>query len=172
MTAVYFEKLNEDVKVPFYASAGDAGMDVCADEDVIIAPGETALVKTGLKLAIPEGYEVQVRPRSGLSLKTPLRLCNAPGTIDSGYRGELCIILQNTSKDYQWVNDQIARMRDIPENHHSLREKWTSGYCDIHKGDRIAQMVLCRVEKADLQPVDSVENIGTDRGGGFGHSGV
>lgn len=142
---VFVEVCRDDVKIPEYAREGDAGMDVRAAETVVIAPGKTVLVPTGLKVAIPDGYEIQVRPRSGLSLKTPLRVANAPGTIDAGYRDEVCIIMQNTSLD-----------TDIT----------------INKGDRVAQFVLQEVPKICFKPVDNVKAIGSDRGGGFGSTGV
>ena len=86
---VYLEICREDAIIPTYANEGDSGMDVYAAEDVLIEPGQTVIVPTGIKLAIPKGYEIQVRPRSGISYKTPLRISNSPGTIDSGYRDEL-----------------------------------------------------------------------------------
>ena len=142
---VFVEVCRDDVQIPEYAREGDAGMDVRSAETVVIAPGKTVLVPTGLKVAIPDGYEIQVRPRSGLSLKTPLRVANAPGTIDAGYRDEVCIIMQNTSLD-----------TDIT----------------INKGDRVAQFVLQAVPKICFKPVDNVKAIGSDRGGGFGSTGV
>ncbi|MDD4188959.1 MAG: aminotransferase, partial [Eubacteriales bacterium] len=84
MVEVCIEICRNDAVMPKYARPGDAGMDVFAAENCIIGPGQTAVIPTGLKLAIPEGYEIQVRPRSGLSLKTPLRIANSPGTVDSG----------------------------------------------------------------------------------------
>ena len=99
MIDVYVETLREDITLPFYANPYDAGMDVCAAEDVMIKPGETVIIPTGLKFAIPEGYEIQVRPRSGISYRTPLRISNSPGTIDAGYRDELGIIMTNTSPE-------------------------------------------------------------------------
>lgn len=95
---VFVEICREDAILPSYAKPGDAGMDVCAAENIDIGPGETVIIPTGIKLAIPEGYEIQVRPRSGISFKTPLRISNSPGTIDSGYRDELGIIMTNTSQ--------------------------------------------------------------------------
>jgi dUTP pyrophosphatase len=94
---VFVEICRDGVDIPQYSRPGDAGMDVCAAEETVIKPGETVIVPTGLKLAIPEGYEIQVRPRSGISLNTPLRIANSPGTIDSGYRDEMGIIIWNTS---------------------------------------------------------------------------
>jgi len=142
---VVIELCHSDAKIPEYARPGDSGMDICAIADVCIAPGQSVIVKTGLKLAVPAGYELQIRPRSGLSLKTPLRIPNSPGTIDSGYRDELGIIIHNNSAN---------------ESH------------TINKGERIAQMVLQRVPAIQWRQVDSVAGIGADRGGGFGSSGA
>lgn len=141
---VYIEKCHEDAVIPSYAKSGDAGMDVYAIEDVILMPGETDIVPIGIKVAIPDGYELQVRPRSGLSLKTSLRVANAPGTIDSGYRDEICVIMTNIS------DENIAI---------------------IKKGDRIAQFVLQQVPRVEWEEVNSVSKIGEDRGGGFGSTG-
>lgn len=161
-TEIFVEKIHEDAVLPFYAHEGDAGMDLCSIDDYRIAPGETILVHTGLKFAIPVGYEVQIRPRSGISLKTPLRIPNAPGTIDSGYRGEICVIMENTSPE---------NYSDVPEL--TLNDKGNQkGPYVIHKGDRIAQMVVAKYEKTSFVPTDSVEGIGQDREGGFGSSGV
>lgn len=161
---VFVEICREDVILPKYANPGDAGMDVYACEDIIIKPGETVIVPTGIKLAIPEGYEIQVRPRSGLSFKTPLRIPNSPGTIDSGYRDELGIIVNNSSDvdSHQNINSQFT-----------LDEKGNrKGTYFIRKGDRIAQIVLQVVPKMILTRVASVKSIGVDRGGGFGSTGV
>ncbi|WP_026073780.1 dUTP diphosphatase [Acetivibrio cellulolyticus] len=158
---VFLEVCREGAVIPAYAREGDAGMDVCAAEEVSIAPGETVIIPTGLKLAIPDGYEVQVRPRSGISYKTPLRLSNSPGTIDSGYRDELGIIMTNTSESA--FNDNI----------YGIDSKGNSkGTYRIRKGDRIAQIVLQVVPKMRFTVVDSVKSIGTNRGGGFGSTGV
>lgn len=110
--AVKIEKINSNAIIPTYAHPTDAGADVTAAEAISIAPGETKLVHTGLKMAIPAGYEVQVRPRSGLSLKTGLRVANAPGTVDSNYRGEVCIIMTNTGSETENINvgDKIAQL--------------------------------------------------------------
>jgi len=156
---VYVERMAEDVKLPGYANLFDSGMDVYASEEIIIKPLQTVLVKTGLKFALPEGYEIQVRPRSGISLNTPLRIPNSPGTIDSGYRDELCIIIHNTS-----VNDS----GEI----HTIREKGNmEGIYKILKGDKICQIVLAKVPRITFEEVKSVRFIGNDRKGGFGSSG-
>lgn len=141
---VALEICDPRAQVPAYARSGDAGMDVSSIEDVIIKPGQTIIVRTGLKVAIPEGYEIQVRPRSGLSYKTPLRIVNSPGTIDAGYRDEIGIIMQNTST--------------------------TESY-EIKAGDRIAQLVLQQVPAISWVQVEDVQSIGHNRGGGFGSSG-
>ena len=170
----YLETVSADVKKPFYAKIGDAGMDICANEDISIAPGETRIIKTGLKIAVDQGVEIQVRPRSGLSAKTLLRICNTPGTVDSGYRDEIGVIFQNTSRDYEWVSyTEIKRIADIPENHYPIDVKGNpDGYYDIKKGDRIAQIVFCEVLTATLEECPDVSVIGVNRNGGFGSSGV
>ncbi len=160
---VFIEICREGAVLPFYAKPGDAGMDVCAAENVSISPGETVIVPTGLKLAIPEGYEIQVRPRSGISFKTPLRLSNSPGTIDSGYRDELGIIMTNTSETDSRNENGIL-------NTDSKGNK--KGTYEIRKGDRIAQIVLQEIPRMKLTVVPSVQSIGNNRGGGFGSTGV
>jgi len=128
--------------LPAYATPGAAGMDVVSAEDVTLRPGARLAVATGFAMAIPDGYEVQVRPRSGLALKHGISVPNAPGTIDSDYRGELKVILINLSQD------------DFP----------------IERGDRIAQLVLAPVTVAAWQEVDALPD--TERGtGGFGSTG-
>lgn len=157
---IFIEKCREDAIVPTYAKPGDAGMDVFAAENIIIKPGETAIVPTGLKMAIPFGYEIQVRPRSGISFKTPLRIPNSPGTIDSGYRDELGIIMTNTSIS---GDDDTYTISNLGNK---------SGTYKISKGDRIAQIVLQEVPRMTLTQVDSVSDIGENRGGGFGSTGL
>ncbi|NLN04309.1 MAG: dUTP diphosphatase [Clostridiaceae bacterium] len=141
---VYVERCRDDVILPTYANKYDAGMDIRSCEDIVIKPNETVIVPTGLKFAIPEGYEIQVRPRSGLSYKTPLRISNSPGTIDAGYRDEVGIIVTNIS--------QIEAI-------------------EIKKNDRIAQIVLQRVPEIVFREVDDISKIGSNRGGGFGSTG-
>lgn len=170
---IYIQE-NMDISLPFYANETDAGMDVRASEDCIIAPGQTVIVKTGLKIAIPEGFEIQVRPRSGCSYKTPLRVANAPGTVDAGYRDEVGVIITNTSKDYYWdENDNIKKIPETEEYMFDIDSKDNkNGYYVIKKGDRIAQLVLCKIFKAVTEVCKDVSIIGKDRGGGFGHSGT
>lgn len=109
---VKIEKLDENAKLPTYAHPTDAGADVYALEETTINPGETKTVRTGIKVAIPKGYEITIRPRSGLSLKTGLRIANSPATIDSDYRGEVMIILWNSGASPYTINagDKIAQM--------------------------------------------------------------
>ena len=167
-------ELFDEAKKPFYAHETDAGMDIYANEDITIAPGETKLIHTGLKMAIPEGYEIQVRPRSGLSLKTPLRICNTPGTIDAGYRDEIGIIMQNTSERFYTDGaGEIHVMPDCEKNHYTIDSKDNrKGWYDIKKGDRVAQIVLAKVPHIEFKEVKSIAEVQGDRGGGFGSTGT
>ncbi|WP_462221012.1 dUTP diphosphatase [Ferruginibacter sp.] len=131
--------------LPSYATAGSSGMDIRAniEKEVILQPLERFLTPTGLFIELPEGYEAQIRPRSGMALKQGITCLNSPGTVDSDYRGELKVILINLSNQVQAINN----------------------------GDRIAQMVIAKIEKAELFLVQQLNN--TLRGdGGFGHTGV
>lgn len=167
------EKCHADAKVPVYAHSGDAGLDVYTVEDVTIHPGQTVIVPTGLKCALPLGYELQVRPRSGLSVKTPLRVANAPGTIDSNYRGEIGIIVTNTTpaiKDIQQhpIIDEHGKIQYFAVDAILYGEDYT-----IPKGTRIAQLVLSEVPSVSFYEVDSVMEVPSERGEkGFGSSGV
>ena len=154
------EICNPDAKIPTYAHKGDAGMDVYSTIDVTIAPGETKLIPLGFKVAIPEGYELQVRPRSGFSLRTNLRVANAPGTIDSGYRDEVGIILHNCAPTIQDFGDGRAETCLYGPSY------------TISKGDRIAQLVLQAVPTALFIKTSDISKIGEDRNGGFGSTGV
>lgn len=160
------ELCHENAKIPTYANLGDAGLDVYALDDITINPGETKLIPTGIKVAIPYGYELQVRPKSGRSLKTKLRVSNTPGTIDSGYRDEIGVIIDNidpTIRDlkYKFENDQMV-VESV-----EFGRPYTIG-----KGEKFAQLVLNEIPKAAFYEVDSVSNFGEDRGGGFGSSGL
>ncbi|MBV9470000.1 MAG: dUTP diphosphatase [Abitibacteriaceae bacterium] len=136
------ESGSEDLELPAYQTAGASGMDVRAAEDRMLQPGETALIPTGFSIAVPLGYEAQMRPRSGLAIKHGITLLNTPGTIDADYRGEVKIILSNFGQAPFYV----------------------------HRGDRIAQMVIARVEQAQIEVVADLDE--TSRGaGGFGHTG-
>ena len=132
-------------QLPVYATPQSAGMDLRAniDEPITLRPMERRLIPTGLHIALPEGYEAQIRPRSGLALKHGLTVLNSPGTIDADYRGEVCVILVNLSNEPFVIND----------------------------GERIAQMVIAKHEQPALVEVEVLDE--TERGaGGFGHSGV
>ncbi|MFZ9469553.1 MAG: dUTP diphosphatase [Rickettsiales bacterium] len=147
MTILKIKKLENlgDLPLPKYETAGSAGMDLLAsiDDDIILKSGEIQLIKTGIAIALENGYEAQIRPRSGLALKNGITVLNSPGTIDSDYRGEICVILINHSK------------KDFT----------------ITRGMRIAQMVIARFEQAEIHQVDNLNE--TVRGlSGFGSTGV
>jgi len=171
------ERCREGARLPAYARKGDAGMDVCAAEDVLILPGQTVLIPTGLKFAIPPGYELQVRPRSGISLRTPLRIPNSPGTIDSGYRDEVGIIMTNVClpanvSSIEAVMESEKNSGNFPEL--GLDSPPVDGPCvyTIKKGDRIAQLVLKAAPVAELVEVPDIREYGAGRHGGFGSTDV
>lgn len=158
------EFCHEEAKMPAYAHLTDSGMDVYALEDITIAPGETKLIPTGLKVAIPAGYELQVRPKSGRCLKTKLRVANTPGTIDAGYRDEIGVIVDNI--------EPFIKSADIDENGRLYNVEFGSSYT-IGKGEKFAQLVLAEVPKAIFYQVEHVNDIANDgRQGGFGSTGV
>ncbi len=135
----------KDLELPAYATEGAVGMDLAAavEEDLVINPGQTVMVPTGMKIAVPEGYEAQIRPRSGLALNHGITLPNSPGTIDPDYRGEIKVIILNLGS-----------------------EPFT-----VRRGMRIAQMVIVPAVRASIRIVDDLPP--TERGeGGFGHSGI
>ncbi len=137
-------RLDPDLPLPTYAHDGDAGMDLYAAQDATIAAGGgRALVATGISIAIPAGHGGFVLPRSGMALKHGISVVNAPGLIDAAYRGEIKVILLNTDPSADYT---------------------------VSKGDRVAQLVIQKVEQVEWQVTDSLE--GHDRGGGFGHSGI
>ena len=146
MKAISINVLNKSSNdLPAYATAGSAGMDIRAnlDSDILLQPLERKLIPTGIFMEIPEGYEVQVRPRSGLALKNGITCLNTPGTIDSDYRGELKVLLVNLSNESQ----------------------------TIQHGDRIAQLVVGKADQAELILVQQLnDTVRSD--GGFGHTGV
>jgi len=137
-------KLDNDAVIPTYAKPGDAGADLYSISDLVLAPGERALVRTGLAIALPNGYVGLVHPRSGLGLKNGISVVNTPGTIDAGYRGEIGVVLIN----------------------HDLHESF-----QVKKGDRIAQLVIQKVENADFKLVNQLPE--SERAtGGYGSTGV
>jgi dUTP pyrophosphatase len=143
MVSVLIKRLDDDVPLPTYAKGGDAGADLVTRVDLILAPGERALAPTGIAIALPDGYAAFVHPRSGLAMKHGVSMVNTPGTIDAGFRGELQVILIN----------------------HDLKES-----VSFKRGDRIAQLVIQKVERAKF--VEVSELPGSGRGtDGFGSTG-
>ena len=145
MTEILIKRLSKDVALPKYETEGSSGLDLAAntDKQIRILPGKSEIIPTGLAVAIPKNFEIQIRPRSGLAAKSQISVLNTPGTIDADYRGELKVILINLS------NKVFV----------------------VEKGLRIAQMVLCPVVKATLKEVTELEN--TERGsGGLGSTGI
>ena len=144
MVRILVKKFDKNIKLPTYKTSGSSGMDLVAyiKNKIIINPGKSAMIPTGIAVAIPNNYEIQIRPRSGLAAKKGISVLNTPGTIDSDYRGEIKVILINLGKKI-FV---------------------------IKSGDRIAQMILCPVSKAKLKEVTKLPK--TTRGkGGFGSTG-
>ena len=139
---IQIKKMEDDVKLPHYEHEGDAGMDIYAYEDALLKPLERKLIRTGFQIAVPKGYEAQIRPKSGLALEHGITMANSPGTIDHQYRGEVKIIVVNLgSKDFK-----------------------------VEKGKKIAQMVINKIENAEFEEVSALDE--TKRGaGGFGSTG-
>lgn len=140
---VRFLKSDPAAQLPSYAHPGDAGMDLRSIEDAVIEPGTRRLVRTGLKMQLPDGFEAQVRPRSGLALRHGVTVLNSPGTVDSGYRGELAVLLVNLGAE------PFA----------------------VEKGMRIAQMVVAPVVRVDVEEAEALDGSARAEGG-FGSSGV
>lgn len=161
-----FVKCHPDAKMPEYAHADDSGMDVYAVDDYVIHPGETKLIPTGIKVAIPNGYEIQVRPKSGRALKTKMRVANTPGTIDASYRGELCVIIDNIEPPIKDIT------YDFDDNGRPIITSILRGSdMIIGKGEKFAQLVLMEVPKAVLFQVENLDD--TERAeDGFGSSGL
>ena len=145
MIEILIKRLSKEVSLPKYETSESSGMDLAAniDDKITIDPGKTVIIPTGLSLSIPKGFEVQIRPRSGLAAKQKITVLNTPGTIDADYRGEIKVILINLGKD-SFI---------------------------VERGLRIAQMVVCPVVQAQLKEVDDLSE--TERGkGGFGSTGT
>jgi dUTP pyrophosphatase len=141
---ILVSKLDNDAVIPTYAKLGDAGADLYSISDLVLTPGERALVKTGIAIALPNGYVGLVHPRSGLGLKNGISVVNTPGTIDAGYRGEIGVVLIN----------------------HDLHESF-----QVKKGDRIAQLVIQKVENAHFKLIDQLPE--SERAtGGYGSTGA
>ena len=144
MTKILIKRLSKEISLPKYETAGSSGMDLAANiaGNISIDPGKTAIIPTGLALSVPKGFEVQIRPRSGLAAKKKISVLNTPGTIDSDYRGEIKVILINQGQET----------------------------FNVEKGLRIAQMVVCPVVQAQIKEVEDLSE--TERGkGGFGSTG-
>lgn len=143
MVMIKVKRLTKDAILPKYAHPGDAGLDLYAAEDKLLKPMERAMIPTGIKIAVPNGYEAQIRPRSGLAVNHGISVVNTPGTIDSGYRGEVMVLAINLSnKEYK-----------------------------IEEGTKIAQMIINKVEQAEFEEVDELDD--TTRGeGGMGSTGM
>jgi len=140
---IKIKKIKENAIIPSYAHEDDAGVDLYSTEDYVLNPSQRVLVSTGIRIAIPLGYEGQTRPKSGLALNYGISICNSPGTIDSGYRGEVRVIVINHG------NEEFK----------------------IIKGMKIAQMIFNKVEKAEFEEVEELDD--TKRGeGGFGSTGL
>jgi len=140
---VLITRLDPELPLPRYAKGGDAGADIVSRIDITLAPGERALVPTGIAIALPDGYVALVHPRSGLAIKHGITMVNSPGTVDAGYRGELQVILINHDR-----NESVS----------------------FKRGDRIAQLVIQKVERAEFVEVQDLP--GSGRGtGGFGSTG-
>ena len=142
MIKVKIKKIKDNAIIPKYSHEGDAGVDLYSTEDYVLKAGDRVLVSTGIKIAVPEGYEAQIRPKSGLAINHGISVVNTPGTVDSCYRGEVKIITINLGKE------------DFK----------------IEKGKKIAQMIFNKIEEAEFEEVEELEN--TTRGdGGFGSTG-
>ena len=160
-------------KMPLYANNGDSGLDVFALEDVTIAPGETKLIKTGLKVALPYGYELQVRPKSGLSLKTKMRIANTPGTIDSTYRGEIGVIIDNIDPPIKSIEyDEVWKDGQTNIDHLNITSITYGSNIHIAAGQKFAQLVLMEVPKAAFYQIEHVSDDTTRGEGGYGSTGI
>lgn len=159
-------EVDEGIKIPSYAHETDAGMDIYSPSEYTIEPGETVIIPTGIKVAIPEGYALLIQPRSGQSVKTKLRVANTPGLIDSGYRDEIGVIVENIEPPFKDIDYEFDDNGEIHIKSILHGEAYT-----IAEGQRFAQMRLVKVPKANFVEVSSVNGVGEDRGGGFGSSG-
>lgn len=168
---VGFKRLNDNATIPSKAHASDSGFDLVASTDVIIEPGETAVVPTGIAVQLPSGYEAQVRPRSGVTSKTKLRV--QLGTIDNGYTGEIGVIVDNIAQlyDVEDINDYYNQALTIDGKTTSVPTRRRYMTYKIRKGDRIAQLVIQPLPAVEAYEVDSLDD--TERGtSGYGSSGV
>jgi dUTP pyrophosphatase len=143
MAKIRIKKIRDCAVTPHYEHDGDAGMDLYAAEDCILGPGERRLIPTGFQVEVPAGYEMQIRPKSGLALEQGITVLNTPGTVDAGYRGEVGVILFNASDtDFE-----------------------------VRTGEKVAQAVIARVETAEIEEVGELSETGRGEGG-FGSTGL
>ena len=152
---------------PQYAHDTDAGMDIISPAEYTIAPGETIIIPTGIKCAIPEGYALLIQPRSGQSVKTKLRIANTPGLIDSGYRDEIGVIVENIEPPFKDIDYEFGDNGEIHIKSILHGQSYT-----IAAGQKFAQMRLVQVPHAQFVAVENVGEIGENRGGGFGSTGM
>lgn len=165
------ELCRENAIMPTYAHDTDAAMDIYCCEDITINPGETVIVPTGIKTAIPKGYALLIQPRSGQSVKTKLRVANTPGLIDSGYRDEIGVIIENIEQPIQDIDYRFYE-GDSTTNPQIIIDSILHGKSyTLEKGQRIAQMRLVEAPTVSWMKVDNIREIEGDRGGGFGSSG-
>ena len=137
------KRLSPDAVIPQYAHPDDSGLDLCSVQDLVLKPGDWAMIRTGLAIELPPGTEAQVRPRSGLAARNAITMLNTPGTVDEGYRGEVCVIAINLGKEP----------------------------FEVKKGMRIAQMVICPVIRVEIEETDTLSDTARNAGG-FGSTGV
>jgi len=170
MEIVKVKKVHEDAVIPTKAYPSDAGFDLYALEDVIVESGDTEKIRTGLSFDLPSGYEMQIRPRSGVSLKTSLRVTF--GTVDCDYRGEVAVIVDNINQETDAYCDGVLETTDgIIQVQSDEYRKYLDGTYIIRKGDRIAQAVIQQIPHITLVEVIKLSN-GARGGNGFGSTGI
>lgn len=156
-------QLDNGAKLPQYAHTSDSGMDLFSLANYDIAPGETVVVRTGVRFSIPEGYEIQIRNKSGIAKNTKLRIANTPGTIDAGYEGEIGVIVENIEAPIQTL--------EVDMNGCITNIEYGKSY-QIEKGQKFAQAVLCKVEHAIIKEYDDITSKSERGEGGFGSTGL
>lgn len=192
---IIIEPIDDRFKMPEYSDPEDAGLDVFAClfdangnpiDEIKVYPGKTVLISTGFKVGLPRGWYLAVVPRSGISLHTPLKVKNSPGTIDTGYKGTVGVLVENTSMpEHHVVYKEVlvpehGYFKRVPKidlsyvnypTYHCSEKGQKHGIYTIRTGDKIAQLIPARRYKAKLE-LGKVDDIGSNRGGGWGHSGV
>jgi len=159
---IFIELCHDEAKIPKYSHPYDAGLDVVAVEDVLIHPQQTVIIKTGLKVSVPEGYSLDIRARSGVSLNTPLRVSNGIGTVDNAYLDEVGVLLTNTSLRNEELTPIFLNSKGNKQ-----------GIYLIRKGDKICQFVLNEVPRIKFLECTNVKDQSlSDRNGGFGSTGI